>query len=52
MKVALSGAETINPPNPLDSDAQSYEGGAVVTLDFAPEVERPKAARRNCPTTT
>lgn len=39
-------------PNPLDSFAQSYQGGAVVTLDFALEVERPKAAGSTCPTTT
>jgi len=42
----------INQPNPLDSAAQSYQGGAVVTLDFAPEVERPKATGSTCPTTT
>jgi len=42
----------INQPNPLDSAAQSYQGGAVVTLDFTPEVERPKAAGSTCPTTT
>jgi hypothetical protein len=52
MNAALSGPEIIDQPNPLDSVAQSYQGGAVVTLDLAPEVERPKAARRNCPTTT
>lgn len=39
-------------PNPLDSFAQSYQGGAVVTLDFTLEVERPKAAGSTCPTTT
>lgn len=38
-------------PNPLDSVAQSYQGGAVVTLDFTLEVERPKAAGSTCPTT-
>jgi hypothetical protein len=42
----------INQPNPLDTVAQSYQGGAVVTLDFAPEVERPKATGSTCPTTT
>jgi hypothetical protein len=42
----------ITQPNPLDSAAQSYQGGAVVTLDFAPEVERPKATGSTCPTTT
>jgi hypothetical protein len=52
MKLAPSLAAIIHQSNPLDSAAQSYQGGAVVTLDFALEVERPKAARRNCPTTT
>jgi hypothetical protein len=52
MRVALSRAEITNQPNPLDSAAQSYEGGAVAALDFTPEVERPKAARSTCPTTT
>lgn len=52
MTVALSEAEIIIQPNPLDSVAQSYQGGAVVTLDFTAEVERPKAARSTCPTTT
>jgi hypothetical protein len=42
----------INQPNPLDSAAQSYQGGAVVTLDSTPEVERPKATGSICPTTT
>jgi hypothetical protein len=42
----------INQPNPLDTVAQSYQGGAVVTLDFAAEVERPKATGSTCPTTT
>jgi hypothetical protein len=42
----------ITQPNPLDSAAQSYQGGAVVTLDFTPEVERPKATGSTCPTTT
>ncbi|WGR73728.1 MULTISPECIES: hypothetical protein [unclassified Bradyrhizobium] len=45
-------AEIFKQPNPLDSLAQSYQGGAVVALDFTPEVERPKAARSTCPTTT
>ena len=52
MRVALSRADITNQPNPLDSAAQSYEGGAVAALDFTPEVERPKAARSTCPTTT
>lgn len=39
-------------PNPLDSVSQSYQGGAVVALDFTPEGGRPKAARSTCPTTT
>jgi hypothetical protein len=52
MRVALSRAEITSQPNPLDSAAQSYEGGAVAALDFTPEVERPKAARSTCPTTT
>ncbi|MCP3409990.1 hypothetical protein [Bradyrhizobium sp. CCGB01] len=42
----------ISQPNPLDFAAQSYQGGAVVTLDFTLEVERPKAAGSICPTTT
>lgn len=44
--------ETINQSNPLDTIAQSYQGGALVTLDFTPEEERPKAAHSTCPTTT
>lgn len=52
MSVALSRADITNQPNPLDSARQSYEGGAVAALDFTPEVERPKAARNTCPTTT
>lgn len=51
-KVVLSRVEIINQPNPLDTVAQSYQGGAVVTLDFTSEVERAKAARSTCPTTT
>lgn len=50
MSVALS--HITNQPNPLDSAMQCYEGGAVAALDFTPEVERPKAARSTCPTTT
>ena len=50
--IALSRADITNQPNPLDSTTQSYEGGAVAALDFTPEVERPKAARSTCPTTT
>ena len=41
-----------NQPNPLDTAVQSYEGGAVVTLDFTPEAERRKAVRSTSPTTT
>lgn len=52
MSVAQSRADITNQPNPLDSATQSYEGGAVAVLDFTPEVERPKAARSTCPTTT
>ncbi|GAB9118706.1 hypothetical protein ACVIWV_001376 [Bradyrhizobium diazoefficiens] len=52
MKLAPSVAAITSQSNPLDSAAQSYQGGAFVTLDFTPEVERPKAARSNCPTTT
>jgi hypothetical protein len=52
MSIALSRADVTNQPNPLDSATQSYEGGAVAVLDFTPEVERPKAARSTCPTTT
>ncbi|EJN13369.1 hypothetical protein PMI42_03225 [Bradyrhizobium sp. YR681] len=51
-KFALSVAAIIHQSNPLDSAAQSYQGGAFVTLDFTPEVERPKAALSICPTTT
>ncbi|WP_247989963.1 hypothetical protein [Bradyrhizobium sp. 186] len=39
-------------PNPLDSVAQPYQGGAVVALDFTLEEARPKAACSICPTTT
>ena len=39
-------------PNPLDFVAQSYEGGAVVALDFTAEEARPKAGNSTCPTTT
>lgn len=39
-------------PNPLDSVAQPYQGGAVVALDFTPEEARPKAACSTRPTTT
>ena len=49
---ALSRAASANQPNSLDTAALSYEGGAVAALDFTPEVERPKAARITCPTTT
>jgi len=52
MKAASSAPAIMKQPNPLDSAAQSYQGGAFVTLDFTPEVERPKAARSICPTTT
>ena len=52
MSVALSRADIANQPNSLDSATLSYEGGAVAALDFTPEVERPKAARSTCPTTT
>jgi hypothetical protein len=52
MSVAPSQAEIANHPNPLDTAAQSYQGGAVAPLDFTPEVERPKAAHSTCPTTT
>ena len=52
MKLAPFLAVIIHQSNPLDSAAQSYQGGAFVTLDFTPEVERPKAARSICPTTT
>ena len=45
-------AASANQPNSLDTAALSYEGGAVAVLDFTPEVERPKAARSTCPTTT
>lgn len=51
MKLAPSVAVITDQSNPLDSAAQSYQGGAFVTIDFTPEVERPKAARSNCPTT-
>ncbi|MBR0748199.1 hypothetical protein JQ582_30130 [Bradyrhizobium japonicum] len=52
MKLAPSLAVIIHQLNPLDSAAQSYQGGAFVTLDFTPEVERPKAACSIGPTTT
>ena len=52
MKLAPSLAVIIHQSNPLDSAAQSYQGGAFVTLDFTPEVERPKAACSIGPTTT
>lgn len=52
MSVARSRADITNQPNSLDSARQPYEGGAFVTLDFTPEVERPKAAPSTCPTTT
>ncbi|MBR0713002.1 NAD(P)-dependent oxidoreductase [Bradyrhizobium liaoningense] len=45
-------AEIMKQPNPLDSIAQSYQGGAFVTLDFTPEEERPKAVHSICATTT
>jgi hypothetical protein len=51
MKLAPSLAVIIHQSNPLDSAAQSYQGGAFVTLDFTPEVERPKAACSIGPTT-
>ena len=52
MNVALSRADIADQPNPLYSATKYYEGGAVAALDFTPEVERPKAARSTCPTTT
>jgi len=52
MSLALSWTGTTNQPNPLDTAAQSYEGGAVATLDFTPEAERRKAVRSTSPTTT
>ena len=52
MSVTLSQAEISSHPNPLDTAAQSYQGGAVAPLDFTAEVERPKAAHGTCPTTT
>jgi hypothetical protein len=52
MKLAPSLAVIVHQPNPLDSAAQSYQGGAFVALDFTPEVERPKTACSIGPTTT
>lgn len=52
MSVARSRADITNQLNSLYPARQPYEGGAFVTLDFTPEVERPKAARSTCPTTT
>ncbi|MET4524973.1 hypothetical protein HAP41_0000015740 [Bradyrhizobium barranii subsp. apii] len=52
MTLAPFLAVIIHQSNPLDSAAQSYQGGAFVTLDFTPEVERPKAACSIGPTTT
>ncbi|AJA61969.1 MULTISPECIES: hypothetical protein [Bradyrhizobium] len=52
MKLAPALAAIIHQSNPLDSAAQSYQGGAFVTLDFTPEVERPKAACSIGSTTT
>jgi uronate dehydrogenase len=45
-------ADILKQPNPLDSIAQSYQGGAFVTLDFTPEQERPTASQTICATTT
>lgn len=52
MSVAQSRAANVHQPISLDTAALSYEGGAVAALDFTSEVERPKAARNTCPTTT
>ena len=52
MSTASPRAASANQPNSLDTATLSYEGGAVAALDFTPEVERPKAARITCPTTT
>jgi hypothetical protein len=52
MGIARSLAEIANQPNPLDTAALSYEGGAVASLDFTPEVRRRKAVRSIGPTTT
>jgi hypothetical protein len=52
MKLAPSLAVIVHQPNPLDSAAQSYQGGAFGVLDFTPEVERPKTACSIGPTTT
>lgn len=52
MSTARSRAEIVNQPDLLDPAALSYEGGAVVALDFTPEVERRKAVCSTSPTTT
>ncbi|MBR1088672.1 hypothetical protein JQ621_14480 [Bradyrhizobium manausense] len=52
MSIALPRAAIANQPNSLDTAALSYEGGAVATLDFTPEVERPKVVHSTSPTTT
>jgi hypothetical protein len=41
-----------NHPIQLDFAAHPYQASALVTLDLAPEVERPKAALGTLPTTT
>ncbi|MDH6261606.1 hypothetical protein M2427_005555 [Bradyrhizobium sp. BR13661] len=49
---ARSRAAIVNQPNPLGPAALSYEGGAVATLDFTPEVARRKVVCSTSPTTT
>jgi hypothetical protein len=52
MGIAPSRSASANQPNSLDTAALPYEGGAVATLDFTPEVERRKAVRSISPTTS
>ena len=40
--MSTARAEIVTQPNSPDPAALSYEGGAVATLDFTPEVERRK----------